>query len=64
MDPELEQRFTALEEKVGRTLHSVEALRRYATWTLIVTFIVIVVPLLAMAFVLPQFFGAYEGLLQ
>jgi len=53
MEPEILKKLEELEKKV-------EAMRKYFLWTLIITAAVIVVPLIAMLFVLPSFFNAYN----
>ncbi len=53
--------------KIDAMYVSVEKLRKYFLWTLAVTVVTVVVPLVAMAFVIPYAIGtisnAYGGLL-
>ena len=55
MDQELEQRLSAQENKLNQIYLSVEKTRKYFLWTLIITVVTIVLPLVALAFVLPWF---------
>ena len=67
MDPELEKRFTALEQKISAIYVSVEKTRRYFKITLIITLVVTIVPLIGLAFAIPAFINnfssTYQGLL-
>jgi hypothetical protein len=65
MENDLEKRISAQDAKLDAILRSVEQTRRYFKWTLIVTVIVIVLPLVGLVFVIPQFIEtltAYKGL--
>ncbi|MFA6445748.1 MAG: hypothetical protein WCW14_00665 [Candidatus Paceibacterota bacterium] len=55
MDPQLSQRFTDLEKKVDATYRSSEKMRKYFKWTLIITFILFVLPLIGLLFAIPQY---------
>ncbi|TSC60333.1 MAG: Uncharacterized protein LiPW15_211 [Parcubacteria group bacterium LiPW_15] len=55
MDEDMKGRLEELEKKVGAVFVSVEKIRKYFFWTLIVTAIVIVLPLIGLVFVIPQF---------
>lgn len=55
MDPELSQRLAAQDEKLSAILASVEKTRRYFKLTLIISVVVIVLPLIGLLFVIPQF---------
>lgn len=53
----LEQRITHIEEKIDRVYVSTEKTRRYFLWTLIVTLVAFILPLLGIALVLPFLFS-------
>ncbi|OHA01391.1 MAG: hypothetical protein A3C11_02640 [Candidatus Sungbacteria bacterium RIFCSPHIGHO2_02_FULL_49_12] len=42
---------------------SVEKTRRAFTWTLIISLLVVVLPLIGLIFVIPQFLSLYSGVL-
>ena len=67
MDPALQAKLEALEKKVDDTYASVEKIRKYLMWTAIITIAVIVLPMIGLVFVIPQFISTYtsmSGLLQ
>jgi type IV secretory pathway component VirB8 len=53
-----------LEEKVDKILISVEKTRKYFMWTLIISIAVVVLPAIALVFVIPQFLSSYLGPIQ
>jgi type IV secretory pathway component VirB8 len=55
MDQEFSQKFREQNEKLEAIYRSVEKTRKYFLWTLIVTIATIVLPLIALAFVIPWF---------
>jgi len=61
MDQELLQKLDAHEQKLDRIQRSVEQMRRYFLWTLIITVAVIVLPLLGLMIVIPQFVSTYTS---
>ena len=56
-----EQKIERLEQKINAIYISVEKTRKYFLWTGIITVALIVLPLLAMMFVLPSFVTNYVG---
>jgi len=58
---EIQQRLAALEQKIDAIYASVEKTRKYFQWTLIITIVVIVLPLVLMLFALPSFFSYYTA---
>ena len=65
MDQDLEKRLMALEQKIDATYQSAEKMRKYFKWTLIVSIIVIVLPMLGLVFAIPKFLGtlsAYQNI--
>ncbi len=53
MEPEILEKLNSQEEKINAIYASVEKTRKYFLWTLIVTIATIVLPLMAMAFIIP-----------
>lgn len=64
MDDELKRRLDAQDEMIGRIGRSVEKTQRYFKWTLIISLVVIVLPLIVIAFVLPSLTSVYLNGLQ
>lgn len=62
MDPQLSQRLDQIEQKINATYSSAEKTRKYFKWTLIVTLIFLLLPLIASIFVVPLFMNAMSGL--
>jgi type II secretory pathway component PulF len=60
MDPALQARLDALEKKIDAVYISAEKTRTYMKWTAIITIAVIVLPLLGLVFVIPQFVSYYS----
>lgn len=67
MDQDVLQKLSELEDKIEETRQSVEKIRRMFVITFWVTVAVIVLPLVAAAFIIPAFINSYtstfEGLL-
>jgi len=59
-----DKKIIELEEKINKIYISVEKTRKYFLWTGIITIAVIVLPLIALMFVLPSFMTNYVGSLQ
>jgi len=55
MDPETKEKLEALQKRVEEIYISVEKTRKYFLWTLIATVVMFVLPLIALAFVIPYF---------
>jgi len=61
MDPEIQQKFEEQNQKLAQIFQSVEKMRKYFLWTLIISVAVIVLPLIGLLFVIPQFLSLYSG---
>lgn len=59
-----EERIAALEQKLDAIYASVEKMRRYFLWTLIVTIVVVVLPSIGLIFAIPSFLSTYTGAMQ
>lgn len=64
MQPDLEKRMSELENKVDAIYESVEKTRKILMWTGIITIAVIILPIIAMMFVIPSFIGNYTTTLE
>jgi len=67
MDEEIKKRFDQQDELLRDIYRSAEKTRKYFKGTLIISIIVILLPLIGLVFVIPQFLNIYtssfEGLL-
>ncbi|OGY58853.1 MAG: hypothetical protein A3F24_02470 [Candidatus Colwellbacteria bacterium RIFCSPHIGHO2_12_FULL_44_17] len=61
MDNDIQKRFEENEKKLDLIYKSVEKTRKYFLWTLIITLIVVVLPAIALGFVIPAFLNSYLG---
>lgn len=59
MYPETENKIAELEKKIDAIYESVEKTRKYFFWTMVVTLVVLVLPLIGLLFVIPSFLGNY-----
>ena len=58
MDQELAKKLTELEQKITATYASVEKIRKYFLWTLVITILAVVLPLIGLFFAIPSFLSA------
>lgn len=66
MDQDLEKRLAVLEQKMDATYVAANKTRKYLLWTMIISIAVIVLPLIGLVFVIPQFLktlNVYQTLL-
>lgn len=56
---ELAKQIAAQQEKIDKVYISVEKMRKYFMWTLIITVVLFVLPLIGLIFVIPQFLSTY-----
>ncbi|HVS79495.1 MAG TPA: hypothetical protein VHF05_00795 [Candidatus Paceibacterota bacterium] len=64
MDEEISKKIDVLESRIIEMNATVDKLRKYFLWTLIITVALFVLPLLAMGFVIPFFMNTYVSSLQ
>ena len=64
MDPQLQERITVLETKIDKITTSVEKIRRYFFWTMVISIGVVVLPAIGLVFVVPYFLNTYVGGIQ
>jgi hypothetical protein len=59
IDPELKAELDAIYEKAAVAADAAEKARKYLFWTGVVSILVIVLPAIGLAFVIPQFINTY-----
>jgi hypothetical protein len=57
-------KLVELEQKIDAIYFSVEKTRKYFLWTMIITIVVFVLPLIGLVFVIPSFVNNYVGNLE
>ncbi len=62
MDTELKQALDQLNTKIDAVYASVEKTRKYFLWTIIISVLLVVLPLLGLVLVIPSFLNLYSGL--
>jgi uncharacterized Rmd1/YagE family protein len=60
MDTELKNRLDILEQKVDIINKNIKTIKSVFLWTFIITIAVIVIPLIGMIFVIPQFMSSID----
>ena len=61
MESELTARLAELEKKIDAVHRSAEKTRKYFLWTIIITAATVLLPLIGLSFVLPQFLSTYSA---
>ncbi len=61
MENEIQTKINTLEAKIDAIYVSVEKTRKYFLWTMIITIVLFVVPLIGLVFVIPAFVNNYIG---
>ena len=61
MDAEILKKFEEQDQKLEQIYQSVEKMKKYFLWTLIISVAVIILPLIGLIFVIPQFLNLYSG---
>lgn len=62
MEQDLLQKLEVLEKALQEQTRLVRQMRTYFLWTLIVSVGVVILPLIGLLFLIPQFIGLYENL--
>jgi len=62
MDEEIRKQLSEQAVKIEAIYRSVEKIRKYFLWTLIVSIVVIVLPLVGLLFAVPHFLSTYNSL--
>ncbi len=60
MDQDLEKRLATLEQKIDATFKVADKTRKYMLWTGIITVAMIILPLIGLAFVIPQYLNTLD----
>ena len=55
-----EQRMLSLEQKIEAIYISVEKTRKYFKWTMIITVLLVVLPIIGLVFAIPSFLGTFD----
>lgn len=63
MDNEILKKLEESDQKINEIYKSVEKTRKYFLWTLIITLAVLILPLIAMMFIIPSFLSGYSDAL-
>lgn len=61
MDQEILKKLEAEDAKLDAIHQSIEKMRKYFLWTLVITIAVIVLPLVGLLLVAPQFIATYTS---
>lgn len=61
MEQEIFKKIIEQEQKIEEIYRSVEKMRKYFLWTLIITAVVIILPLIGLLLVIPSFIDMYSG---
>ena len=62
MDQEMIKKIDALADKVDAVQKTVVQMRKYFLWTMIISVAVIVLPMIGLVFVIPQFLDTYKNI--
>ena len=62
IDPELLAKLEEIGAKADRAYQAAETVRKYLFWTGVITVALIVLPLIGLAFAIPQFISSYSSL--
>ncbi len=63
MDQETQNKMAGLEKKIDEIYVSVEKTRKYFLCTMVITLAIVVLPLIAMIFIIPSFISTYTAAL-
>jgi hypothetical protein len=64
MENEIDRKVDALDRKIDAIYLSVEQMRKYFFWTMVITVALVVFPLIGLIFAIPVFLNDYVGGLQ
>jgi len=60
MEDDIREKLEELNKKIDAVMKSVEKTRKYLLWTFIISILVIVLPLIGLAFVIPYYFSTLK----
>ncbi|MCX6737927.1 MAG: hypothetical protein NTY11_00715 [Candidatus Parcubacteria bacterium] len=61
MEEEILKKIEAQDRKLEEIYNSIEKMRKYFLWTLIITIIVIILPLIGILFLIPKLVSTLSG---
>jgi type II secretory pathway component PulF len=61
MEEDILKKIEAQDKKLDEIYNSVEKMRKYFLWALIITVAAIVLPLIVLIFIIPQFLSTLNG---
>jgi hypothetical protein len=61
MDPEIKNALAQLEAKIDAVYVSAEKTRKYFQWTMIISVVLFVLPVVGLLFAIPAFLNSYVG---
>ncbi|MEA3249626.1 MAG: hypothetical protein U9Q03_04710 [Patescibacteria group bacterium] len=62
MDQQFEAKLSELTEKIDATYRSVEKMRKFFMWTLIITAVMFILPLIGIVILIPVYLNTLGGL--
>lgn len=62
MENEILEKLKQNEEKIDKIFISVEKTRKYIFWTMIITVVFLVLPLIGIIFIIPTFLNTYSSM--
>jgi len=62
MENEILEKLKQNEEKLEKIFISVEKTRKYFFWTMVITAVVIILPLIGLVFAIPSFLSTYSNI--
>jgi type II secretory pathway component PulF len=60
MEEEILKKMEEQDKKLQEIHRSVEKMRKYFLWTIIISVVFIVLPLIALVFIIPQFLNSFD----
>ncbi|PIR70217.1 MAG: hypothetical protein COU46_02635 [Candidatus Niyogibacteria bacterium CG10_big_fil_rev_8_21_14_0_10_42_19] len=61
MEEEVLKKIKEQDEKLAAIYDSVEKIRKYFLWSLVIMVAIVILPLIGLAFVIPEFLSIYTG---
>ncbi len=64
MQPDVNKQIADMQVKIDAIYKSVEKTRKYFLWTMIITIVLFVLPLIGLIFIIPSFISTYTQQLE
>jgi len=61
MDQDIQNKFEEVDKKLEQIYRSTEKTRKYILWMLLISLAVVILPLIGLAFAIPQFINIYTN---